>query len=81
MLNYSNIGKTIRGIDNYSELCKASQSCKTIHRFLMLPETIHRVLIQSIKTVCESIQGFVTIMSLCNNSEHCETILIIVKQF
>jgi len=50
MLNYSNIGKTIRGIDNYSELCKASQSCKTIHRFLMLPETIQRVVIKGIKT-------------------------------
>jgi len=45
------LAKTIKGIANYSELCKAIQICKTIQIFLMLSETIQRVVIQSIKTV------------------------------
>jgi len=49
LVNYSKLGETIQGIDNYSELCKAIQSCKPIQRCLMLPDTIQHDVIQSIK--------------------------------
>jgi len=58
------LGKTIHGIDNYSKLCKAIQSCKTIKRFLMLSETILRIVIQILNCseLCESIQNFVKLL-------------------